>query len=330
MRGIVVGLGSMGKRRIRLMQSFFKDMELCGVDASDARREEAASLFSIPTYDSVEAAMAFSPAVGFVCTGPLAHAGIIRSLLERGLHVFTEINLVADGYAENTALAEQKGLTLFLSSTQLYRRETRYIEDTAKKAAGPLTYRYRVGQYLPDWHPWENYKSFFVGDRRTNGCREIFAIELPWLVSAFGEIVRFDAVLTKQTALYADCHDGAFVTLTHASGAVGQFAADVVARRAIRSFELTGEDIFLTWGGTPSSLSVLDMETKKETTVDVYGAVLHDDRYAANIVENAYVDELAAFFDTLAGKTARRHSFADDAALLRVIDGIEDQKTVEL
>ena len=323
MKGLVVGLGSMGKRRIRLMQAFFKDMELCGVDASAARREEALTLFSIPTYESIEAAPAFSPAVGFVCTGPLAHAAIIRALLGRGLHVFTEINLVADGYAENTALAEQKGLVLFLSSTQLYRRETRYIEDAAQKAAGPLTYRYRVGQDLPDWHPWENYKNFFVGDKRTNGCREILAIELPWLVSAFGDIVGFDAVRTKSTSLYPDCHDGVFATLTHASGAVGQFAADVVARRAIRSFELTGEDTFLTWGGTPSSLCVYDIENKKDTAVDVYGAVLHDDRYAANIVENAYVDELAAFFDTLAGKPARRHSFADDARLLRVIDGIE-------
>ena len=35
-----------------------------------------------------------------------------------------------------------------------------------------------LGQYLPDWHPWESYKSFFVSNKKTNGCRELFAIEL--------------------------------------------------------------------------------------------------------------------------------------------------------
>ena len=45
----------------------------------------------------------------------------------------------------------------------------------------PVNYIYHIGQYLPDWHPWENYKNFFVGDKRTGGVREIFGIDLPWL-----------------------------------------------------------------------------------------------------------------------------------------------------
>ena len=51
-----------------------------------------------------------------VCTAPLTHAGIITELLQNGLPVFTELNLVPDGYEENIALAKEKGLPLFLSS----------------------------------------------------------------------------------------------------------------------------------------------------------------------------------------------------------------------
>ena len=324
MRGIVVGLGSMGKRRIRLMRDFFPGVSLCGVDSSAARREEAAGLFGIGCYASIgEAVETFSPEIGFVCTSPLSHAAIIRELLARGLSVFTEINLVADGYDENLALARQKGLTLFLSSTPLYRRETRWIERTVKGAGCPLVYRYHVGQYLPDWHPWESYKNFFVGDKRTNGCREIFGIELPWLVSAFGEIERVDAVKTAQTGLGLDYPDSYLATVRHAGGTIGQLAVNVVSRKAVRDLEVVGEQLYLRWGGTPDSLSYYDFESKADVPVNTYETVEHDDRYSANIVENAYVDELAAFFNVLDGKQARHHSFEEDKRLLAVIDGIE-------
>ncbi len=325
MRGIVVGLGSMGKRRIRLMRDFFEDIQLCGVDSNQARQEQVTEQFGLPCYASIdEAITAFNPEVSFVCTSPLSHAAIIAELLDAGLHVFTEINLVADGYAENTVRAVENGLVLFLSSTPLYRRETRYIEQAVQNAGCPLIYRYHVGQYLPDWHPWENYKDFFVGDRRTNGCREIFGIELPWLTAAFGEIAEVVSVASfRQTALQIDFPDSWLVTVRHESGIVGQLAVNVVARKSVRDLEIVGEELYLRWGGTPTTLSVYDFEQKQDVHIDTYDSVVYDERYADNIVENAYVDELAAFFDTLAGKPARRHSFARDARLLGVIDQIE-------
>lgn len=326
MRGLVVGLGSMGKRRIRLMKSFFPDIELCGVDFSAERRDDCAVQFSINCYNSIsEAAQAFLPEIGFVCTSPLSHSKIISELLELGLHVFTEINLVSDGYAQNTALAHEKNRILFLSSTPVYRKEIEFIEKSVKEAVGPLAYRYHVGQYLPDWHPWENYNDFFVGDKRTNGCREIFAIELPWIERTFGRITEVTAEKNKLTSLNLDYPDTYLVILKHNSGIIGQFTVDIVSRKAVRELDVIGENLYLVWKGTPGSLSIYDIEKKCDLPIDTYESVNRDTRYADNIIENAYVDELAAFFDTLAGKTTRRHSFEDDERIISIIDRIEDE-----
>jgi predicted dehydrogenase len=314
----------MGKRRIQLMREFFKDMELCGVDARAQRRDEAADLFGIPCYPSIKQGMEmFCPDSGFVCTSPLSHSAVITELLQGGLDVFTEINLVDDGYEQNTALAQQKGKTLFLSSTPLYRKEIQYITTRVRQTGAPLVYRYHVGQYLPDWHPWENYKDFFVGDKRTNGCREIFGIELPWMEQAFGAIEQVTAQSAKLTALHLDYDDSYLVTLKHAGGISGQLAVNVVSRKAVRDLEIVGERLYLKWLGTPDSLTMYDYESKRDVHIDTYEAVTQDKRYAENIIENAYVDELAAFFDTLAGRPALRHRFADDARVLGIIDEIE-------
>ena len=145
----------------------------------------------IQAYESIGAALnAGKPDCAFVCTAPITHARIIDELLDAGLPIFTELNLVDDGYDALIAKAAEKGVPLFLSSTMLYRAETQYIKKQVQDFGKPVNYIYHIGQYLPDWHPWENYKNFFVGDKRTGGVREIFAIDLPWLLDAFGPCVR--------------------------------------------------------------------------------------------------------------------------------------------
>ena len=65
-------------------------------------------------YPSIaEAVAAEAPDAALVCTAPLTHAAIISELLDNSLPVFTELNLVADGYEENMAKAKEKGVLLF-------------------------------------------------------------------------------------------------------------------------------------------------------------------------------------------------------------------------
>lgn len=112
----------MGKRRIRLM-SEHKEVELYGIDSQESRCAEVKEKFGIECYSSIEEACeAQSIEAAIVSTSPLSHAAIIKECLSRNLHVFTEINLVQDGYDENISLAKEKGKVLFLSSTFLYRR----------------------------------------------------------------------------------------------------------------------------------------------------------------------------------------------------------------
>jgi predicted dehydrogenase len=327
MKILIVGLGSMGKRRARLAKGMRSDIVVCGVDQSEARRAEAETL-GIAAYASIgQAVAAEKPDAALVCTAPITHAGIITQLLNAGLPTFTELNLVDDGYAENQALAKEKGLPLFLSSTMLYRGETQYIKrqvaDFRAKTGKAVRYIYHIGQYLPDWHPWENYKNFFVGDRRTGGVREIFGIDLPWLWDAFGPVESVTVDKDKISTLEVDYPDSYFVTLRHTGGVKGVLAVDVVSPKAVRNFECYGEGLHLFWEGNPKSLYRFDHETCEKQPVDTYASFEHDSRYSDNIVENAYVDELANFFAMLEKGEAPRWSFEKDQHIIDLIEKIE-------
>ena len=107
MKILVIGLGSMGKRRLRLIQKIDKGHHIIGVDGNKKRCEEAQTLFGIAAYASLDEAKAENSDIKavFVCTSPLSHNELIHSCLMNSWNVFTELNLVTDGYEENMKLA---------------------------------------------------------------------------------------------------------------------------------------------------------------------------------------------------------------------------------
>ena len=325
MKVLVIGLGSMGTRRIRLIQKTDPNVEIAGVDTQESRRQKVKDELGIDGFDDLQKAIAdFSPDAAFICTSPISHGAIALQCLKSGLNIFTEINLLNDWYDEALKTAKEKNCKMFLSSTFLYRKEIEYITKAVENKK--VNYIYHSGQYLPDWHPWESYKNFFVSDKRTNACREILAIEFPWLIKAFGEITDVYSLKSKNTSLDVDFPDNYIIVLQHKNGNKGVFCQDIVARKSERKLEVYAEDLHLFWNGTPQSLSVYDFNDKKDVSVNVYDDVSKDNRYAANIIENAYQDEIKSFFNYLKGTETPRHSFEKDGEILDLVSKIEGVK----
>lgn len=320
MRIIVIGLGSMGKRRIRLMKQYSEDIEIIGVDSNKDRIKEVKEKYNIDSCESLqEVCKHIKPDGAFVCTSPLSHCEIISTLIKKGINVFTEINLVSDGY---DSFINEKKVKLFLSSTFLYRKDIQWIMSRVRDEK--VNYIYHTGQYLPDWHPWENYKDFFVGDVRTNGCREILAIEMPWIRKCFGKIKKINVLKDKMTSLQIDYADNYLIQLEHENGNKGTIAVDVVARRAMRRLEVFNENMHIFWDGTPSSLSEYDCTKKEVINIETYDDILKDNNYCENIIENAYMEEIDAFLAWINGNKQKvKYSFEEDYEILNIIDKIE-------
>lgn len=322
MKALIVGLGSMGKRRARLLGTL--GVQVIGVDSNESRAKEAGDLLT-RAYKSIAEALLEAPDVAFVCTSPLSHHAIEKELLSAGLHVFTELNLVNGGYGELIAIAKEKNLIAFPSSTWLYRKEMEYITKKVKEKGGKCAYTYHIGQYLPDWHPWESYKDYFIGNAKTNGCREIMALELPWLVRAFGPIREVTSVSRRLTDLEITYPDTYMVQILHEGGAIGSLTVDITSPLPVRTFEAIGEGLQLFWEGRPDTLAEFNKETRKREAVALYDNVTRQEGYASFIIENAYLDEIKAFLGAVEGTVKPIYTLEDDAEILAVIDRIEGE-----
>jgi predicted dehydrogenase len=141
LRVAVIGLGSMGKRRIRLLKQYIEKegkrngrknekWEITGIDLSRERCLEVEELCNIETFSDLDKGLSKGNIdCALICSSPASHAELIHECLKRGLHVFTEMNLVNDRYHENQRLAGEKKRVLFLSSTFLYRKEIEFIKE---------------------------------------------------------------------------------------------------------------------------------------------------------------------------------------------------------
>ena len=326
MKAVIIGLGSMGRRRVRILRQYYKDVDIIGIDTLADRRKQAKEEFGIATVSSSEE-LFYDGDIGdvaaFICTSPLTHSDTIAECLRKGFHVFTEINLVSNGYDKNMELARRNGGVLFLSSTFLYRKEIQYIHEIVRKSNSVLQYIYHAGQYLPDWHPWENYKDFFVGNKATNGCREFMAIEFPWIFEVFGDIQDVQVISSKNSSLDIEYPDTYQIFFIHQGGHHGSIVIDLVSRKPVRNLEIVGEDLYLSWDGTPTGLFLYDYKTKENRNILLYKEINKHSDYNPSVIENAYLSEIENFFAVIEGKEDAKYSFERDRYILSIIDKIE-------
>lgn len=80
----VIGLGSMGKRRIRLIKKIVTDAVILGVDNNIERQIEAKDKCGIKTFDTLES-INENISAAFICTSPLTHSKIINECLQKEL-----------------------------------------------------------------------------------------------------------------------------------------------------------------------------------------------------------------------------------------------------
>ena len=319
---LVIGLGSMGKRRIRLLKELYPECVIWGVDGREERCDEAKILFNIQCCRSIkDITDPFMIDFAFVCTSPLSHSTIITECLLNKWNVFTELNLVSDGYRENIELAKKNGCVLFLSSTFFYREEIKYIKEQVIQNI-KWNYIYHIGQYLPDWHPWEDYRDFFVGNKKTNGCREIMAIELPWITKVFGNVKAIHVLADKMTGLKIDYNDNYLIQIEHENGNKGTLIVDVVSPVAVRRLEVYTEKRYIRWSGTPESLYEYDQTDNQLKLVKLSEKEEHEEGYSAFVIENAYKNEIQEFVNVVTNGKEQIYGLEEDFIILKLIDQI--------
>jgi len=243
MKFLIVGLGSMGKRRIRNLKQL-DQTEIIGFDMNVERCNEAREKYGISIFTNIEDALEQSPNAMIVSTPPDLHMKYAKVALENNIHFFTEASVINDDMDEIINKLKTSKVIGMPSCTMRYHPMVLKLNEIiqSNELGRVLAFTHHSGQYLPDWHPWEDYRDFYVSKRNTGACREIVPFELVWIIDTFGEIKNVMGDITKVSSLDVDIDDIYNIILEFQNKIRGVLTVDVIARNPIRYLKVMLEN----------------------------------------------------------------------------------------
>jgi predicted dehydrogenase len=323
MKFLIAGLGSMGKRRIRCLRSLGYADDITGFDLRKDRRDEAEEQYHIRTIP------AFSPDVlgDFDClivsVPPAQHNHYISAAIDRRIPAFVEASVILEGLEELARRAEERSVFIAPSCTLLFHPSIRDIREiVGSNRYGRITnFSYHSGQYLPDWHPWEQVRDYYVSRKETGGGREIVPFELTWIVDLMGYPERISGYFGRTTDVGADIDDTYVISMDFGTF-FGNLTVDVVSRYATRNLILNLERGQILWNWNERKVKVFDADNGRWITYrNPEGTSAAG--YNKNIIDDMYIDELKAFVEAIPDPGRYPNTLRKDIEVLRLLNRAE-------
>lgn len=326
MKLLVVGLGSMGKRRVRNLQAL-GHTEIAGFDARADRRQEAQQKYGIAVFDRFEAALASHvPDALIVSTSPESHMIYASQGHAAGLPCFIEASVVDEaGILHLADASDLSGVVMAPSCTMRYFPGPRVVKRLLSEGVigKPLNINYQTGQYLPDWHPWEQISDFYVSRRETGGAREIVPFELTWLDDIFGEAEPLACAKAKLTDMPADIDDLYHCLFRYPGNVLANVTVEVVSRPvATRELRILGTEGKLVMSSDENCVRYATVAEPSWMRIDL-GKGSVETGYINP--EEPYIAELADFIAAVEVKTQSRfpNTLREDARILATLSRLD-------
>ena len=287
-RILIVGLGSIGKRHLRLARALIPN--------ADIRVLRHLATNEVPEYAdgcfiTIEEAVAFKPEVAVIASPASLHLATAQALAEAGVHLFIEkplatslsgIKYLIETCQKHNAILFTGYNLRFFSSLQQYR------ELLAAGVIGKvLSVRCEVGQYLPSWRPENDYRLGVSAIRELGGGVLLeLSHELDYLRWIFGEVEWIKATLSRQSDLEINVEDTAhlilgFVPALDGSQLLGIVNLDFIRHDTTRICTAIGKTGSLRWDGKTGGVKLYEIGTKEWQ--ELYRSL--EDREASYIAE---------------------------------------------
>jgi len=262
-RVLVVGLGSIGKRHLRIAREL--------LPAADIRVLRHHTSNEIPKYANglvftVEDALAFSPNIAVIANPAPFHMAAAQTLAAAGVHLLIEKplsdSLTSVRQLINTCQKQrvivQTGYNLrFLPSLQRYRELIR-----GGVIGNVLSVRCEIGQYLPSWRPDSDYRQGVTANKKLGGGALLeLSHEIDYLYWIFGEVEWVTAIQSRQSGLDIDVEDTAHLILGFAPQVddhrlIATLNLDLIRHDTTRACIAIGEGGSLRWDGLTGQVMV--------------------------------------------------------------------------
>lgn len=250
MKFLVVGCGSIGKRHLANLESLGAK-KLMAVDPDESRRQEIMSRYNLEVYGDLDTALKQSPDAALICTPNSLHIEGAMAVARADCHLFIEKPLSHSlHHVDELVLETEKRdlVTLIGSNFKFHPSFKKMKEILDSGILGQiLSARCQFGQYLPYWHPWEDYRKTYSARSDLGGGILLDSHEFDYMQWFLGSIDAVFCMASKLSDLEIDTEDTAEVLLRLTDGTIAEIHLDYTQRTYQRNYEFFGQNGTLKW-----------------------------------------------------------------------------------
>jgi predicted dehydrogenase len=327
-RFLIVGLGAIGQRHLRNLRALlgfeaeimtYRTRGLTHVVSDRLEVESEDGLlerYDVHEFRSLEEALADRPDAVLVCNPSSLHMEVALRVVASGCAMLIEkpLSHTYEGVERLLACVEEQGLIALVGyQLRFHPCLLRVRELLRANAIGrPLFVEAEVGEFLPDWHPYEDYRKSYAARSELGGGVILSQIhEMDYLYWLFGLPKRIFCVGGHLSRLDVDVEDVASMVMEFEAdgGKVPvHLEQDYVQRSPRRRCTIVGE------GG------VIEMDLMAPAVRLYHGVGKIADAYTFPDLQRnqPFMDELRHFLACLRGDETPAVSVRDGAASLRM------------
>ena len=325
---LVVGCGSIGRRHLGNLQNLGVQ-NLIAFDVAEERRLEVVEKFHVPVFADYDEALAQGVHAALICSPTRLHLEQSLRAVEAGCHLFIEKPIATSLQGLDELLAKIKSRQIKTLVGCNFRFHPGLQKVKALLEAGTVgsivSARAQFGQYLPNWHPWEDYRQGYSARRDLGGGVLLDRIhELDYIRWLLGDVSSVAALIGKLSHLEIDTEDTVDLLLRFAGGFFGTVHVDYVRRTYDCSFEVVGDEGTIQW-------SFQDQRVRWFSAAGNCWQSLEWPKYEVNAM---YLEQFKHFFRLLEGDEPSMADAREGARVLEIAlaarRAAAEQKVIEI
>ena len=267
-----------------------------------------------PSTANLDEALAHRPRMAIVSNPTAKHLEVAWAAAKAGCHLFIEkpLSHSLDHCQDLADLVRQRQLTTMIGCQ--FRFHPLLVSLREQLQAGRigevLGARAEWGEYLPDWHPWEDHRQAYSARSDLGGGVVLTLIHpIDYMLWLFGPVQDVHASIRCVPSLRTSAGDDwAEITLQFAGGVIGQVHLDYVQKPPVHQVRVWGDRGRATWDFHAGSLSWEAMDGSVQT-----------ERVPEGFQRNTmFVDTIRHFLDAVRHRRSTAIPLEDGIAALDV------------
>ncbi len=318
MKFLIAGLGSIGRRHLKNLTSLGQhDILLYRTHRSTLSDDE---LSRFPVETNLEDALAHQPDAVIVSNPTSLHLEVAIPAAQAGCHIFLEkpISHSLERIDELQDAVVRKGVQVFVGYQFRFhpslKTARQYLKDGA--IGKPLSVRAHWGEYLPNWHPWEDYRQGYSARSDLGGGVTLTLCHpldyLRWMIGDISELFAFTG---KISDLELEVEDLAEINLRFKNGCIGSVHLDYAQIPASHNLEIIGSKGTIRWDNSDGMLSIFKDERKE------WQAIPAPSNFDRN---QMFITEMEHFINIVQGKTKPSCTLQDGIKALEIALAVQN------